>query len=99
MKVFSYTNNFNFFLLILQISLYFSLCLCSQVTEELGFCTDQDLNRMATLGGIKDSSASSENSLELDSLARFAVDEHNKKEVLLFILIHTVSLCLYMCRL
>ncbi|KAK1383627.1 hypothetical protein POM88_021362 [Heracleum sosnowskyi] len=35
---------------------------------------------MATLGGIKDSSASSQNSLELDCLAHFAVDEHNKKE-------------------
>ncbi|KAK1369505.1 hypothetical protein POM88_035597 [Heracleum sosnowskyi] len=37
---------------------------------------------MTTLGGIKYSSASSQNSLELDCLAHFAVDEHNKKETL-----------------
>jgi hypothetical protein len=35
---------------------------------------------MATLGGVHDSQ-SSQNSAEIDSLARFAVDEHNKKEV------------------
>ena len=35
---------------------------------------------MATLGGVHDSQ-SSQNSVEIDSLARFAVDEHNKKEV------------------
>ncbi|KAK6936915.1 Cystatin domain [Dillenia turbinata] len=34
---------------------------------------------MATVGGITESKGS-ENSLEIDSLARFAVDEHNKKE-------------------
>ncbi|KAB5565011.1 hypothetical protein DKX38_005065 [Salix brachista] len=39
-----------------------------------GFCPD----KMATLGGVHDSQ-SSQNSAEIDSLARFAVDEHNKK--------------------
>uniref|UniRef100_A0A6N2M6M4 Cysteine proteinase inhibitor n=1 Tax=Salix viminalis TaxID=40686 RepID=A0A6N2M6M4_SALVM len=34
---------------------------------------------MATLGGVHDSEAS-QNSVEIDSLARFAVEEHNKKE-------------------
>ncbi|XP_034921218.1 cysteine proteinase inhibitor 12 [Populus alba] len=34
---------------------------------------------MATLGGVKDSEAS-QNSVEIENLARFAVDEHNKKE-------------------
>lgn len=34
---------------------------------------------MTTLGGIHDSH-SSQNSLEIESLARFAVDEHNKKQ-------------------
>ncbi|KAJ6428186.1 hypothetical protein OIU84_023577 [Salix udensis] len=34
---------------------------------------------MATLGGVHDSKAS-QNSVEIDSLARFAVEEHNKKE-------------------
>ncbi|KAI3937650.1 hypothetical protein MKW98_027992 [Papaver atlanticum] len=32
------------------------------------------------LGGVRDCNESSENSLETESLARFAVDEHNKKE-------------------
>lgn len=32
-----------------------------------------------TLGGLRDSE-SSQNSIEIDSLGRFAVDEHNKKE-------------------
>lgn len=35
---------------------------------------------MATLGGIRESQGT-QNSLEVDNLARFAVDEHNKKEV------------------
>jgi hypothetical protein len=35
---------------------------------------------MATLGGVHDSEAS-QNSVEIENLARFAVDEHNKKEV------------------
>ncbi|KAE8676335.1 Cysteine proteinase inhibitor 6 [Hibiscus syriacus] len=34
---------------------------------------------MATLGGISQAEASA-NSLEIQNLARFAVDEHNKKE-------------------
>ncbi|KAH7837280.1 hypothetical protein Vadar_011974 [Vaccinium darrowii] len=34
---------------------------------------------MATLGGIKEAEGSA-NSLEVDNLARFAVDDHNKKE-------------------
>ncbi|KAI5682829.1 hypothetical protein M9H77_04057 [Catharanthus roseus] len=36
--------------------------------------------QMATLGGIHDSHSSSANSSEVDGLARFAVEEHNKKE-------------------
>nr|CAH57538.1 cysteine protease inhibitor [Populus tremula]CAH57543.1 cysteine protease inhibitor [Populus tremula]CAH57544.1 cysteine protease inhibitor [Populus tremula]CAH57558.1 cysteine protease inhibitor [Populus tremula]CAH57563.1 cysteine protease inhibitor [Populus tremula] len=40
-----------------------------------GFCQE----KMATLGGVHDSQ-SSQNSAEIDGLARFAVDEHNKKE-------------------
>lgn len=75
---------------LLQFSIYFSLILCLQFqNKQLGFCTEQqeeDLATMAaTLGGLKDSSASSQNSLELlDGLARFAVEEHNKKEVLIY---------------
>ncbi|CAA3027490.1 cysteine inhibitor 1 [Olea europaea subsp. europaea] len=33
---------------------------------------------MATLGGLRNSAT--QNSLEIDTLARFAIDEHNKKE-------------------
>lgn len=38
-------------------------------------------NEMATVGGIKEVEGSA-NSLEIDSLARFAVDDYNKKHVL-----------------
>ncbi|XP_027342423.1 cysteine proteinase inhibitor-like [Abrus precatorius] len=34
---------------------------------------------MATLGGARDV-AGSQNSVEIDSIARFAVDDHNKKQ-------------------
>ncbi|KAJ6852318.1 putative cysteine proteinase inhibitor 12 [Iris pallida] len=40
---------------------------------------EEELNPMATLGGVRDSKGA-ENSLEAEELARFAVDEHNKKE-------------------
>lgn len=56
---------------------------------------------MATLGGIKDSPAS--NSAEIDGLARFAVDEHNKKEVCvcvvfdLYLLIVNLSFTPWLC--
>ncbi|KAK1278978.1 Cysteine proteinase inhibitor 12 [Acorus gramineus] len=49
-----------------------SLLLFSRVSCE-------GLIRMATLGGVHEKSGS-ENSLETESLARFAIDEHNKKE-------------------
>ncbi|XP_049349114.1 cysteine proteinase inhibitor 6-like isoform X2 [Solanum verrucosum] len=41
-----------------------------------GFCSEE----MATLGGVHDSHDSSQNSDEIQNLAKFAVDEHNKKE-------------------
>ncbi|XP_059653679.1 cysteine proteinase inhibitor 6 isoform X2 [Cornus florida] len=54
--------------------------LCALEFEpQLGFCNQEDLIPMATLGGIQESQ-SSQNSAEIDSLARFAVEEHNKKE-------------------
>ncbi|AET02489.1 putative Cystatin domain-containing protein [Medicago truncatula] len=50
------------------------------VLESSGDCSDFDHAQMATpLGGIQDS-PSSENSLEIESLARFAVDQHNAKQ-------------------
>nr|AWO72930.1 cystatin [Fragaria chiloensis] len=38
------------------------------------------LSEMSTLGGIRDSPAGSENSLETEALGRFAVDDHNQKQ-------------------
>ena len=39
---------------------------------------------MATVGGVREV-AGIENSVQIDNLARFAVEEHNKKEVSLFL--------------
>ncbi|KAL9239907.1 hypothetical protein vseg_014180 [Gypsophila vaccaria] len=51
-----------------------------------GVCSDFESSQqqqipttMATLGGVRDSRGS-ENDAEIESLARFAVDEHNKKQ-------------------
>ncbi|KAK4783061.1 hypothetical protein SAY86_007435 [Trapa natans] len=53
---------------------------------ELGFCSGHqhpqgglDQERMATLGGVHEARGA-ENSVFVEDLARFAVDEHNKKE-------------------
>lgn len=57
-----------------------------QETHTSGFCGEEEENsnnliQMATLGGLQDShSESSQNSVEIDALAQFAVQEHNKKE-------------------
>ena len=40
---------------------------------------ERERERMAALGGNRDV-AGSQNSLEIDGLARFAVEEHNKKQ-------------------
>jgi len=69
------------------------------VLESSGDCSDFDHAQMATpLGGIHDS-PSSENSLEIESLARFAVDQHNTKQVpfIIFFLIcqKKKSICCY----
>lgn len=59
---------------------------------------------MAKVGGIKEAEGSA-NSLEVDNLAKFAVDEHNKKEVFfpLFSLSHIYNnmaklLCLILVK-
>ncbi|KAH7843533.1 hypothetical protein Vadar_017845 [Vaccinium darrowii] len=50
---------------------------------ELGFCGDEVLIRMKPVaGGVRDS-VGMQNSVEIESMGRFAVDEHNKKEELL----------------
>ncbi|CAA7016232.1 unnamed protein product [Microthlaspi erraticum] len=62
-----------FLLLFIVFSL--SIFSSSVIASELGFCNEE----MALLGGVRDVPAN-ENSGEVESLARFAVDEHNKKE-------------------
>lgn len=48
---------------------------------ELGFCGEDGLIRMKPVaGGVRDS-VGMQNSVEIESMGRFAVDEHNKKEV------------------
>lgn len=68
---------FGALLLLLLLLLFSSFVVPDQ---NLGFCPEQQHSdnqdiQMATLGGLRDSSA------EIDSLARFAVDQHNNKEV------------------
>ncbi|KAG5227750.1 hypothetical protein OIU76_017290 [Salix suchowensis] len=57
--------------------LLFSLTGTVTITSYPSFNFSDD--KMATLGGVHDSEAS-QNSVQIDSLARFAVEEHNKKE-------------------
>lgn len=82
MRVFR--NTTLLFALILSLSFLFSAFGLSETGG--GFCGEEEekksnLIEMATLGGIRDSHASSQNSDEIHNLAKFAVDEHNKKEV------------------
>nr|XP_016493981.1 PREDICTED: cysteine proteinase inhibitor 6-like isoform X2 [Nicotiana tabacum] len=81
MRVFR--NTTLLFALILSLSFLFSAFGLSETGG--GFCGEEEekksnLIEMATLGGIRDSHASSQNSDEIHNLAKFAVDEHNKKE-------------------
>jgi len=61
---------------LLTLAAVLTLTITPLISASGGFCQE----KMATLGGVHDSQ-SSQNSAEIDSLARFAVDEHNKKEV------------------
>jgi hypothetical protein len=57
-----------------------SLATLSPYSESKGLC------EMATLGGVHESQGgASQNSAEIEGLARFAVEEHNKKEVFIVI--------------
>lgn len=69
-----------FLLLLIVFSL--SIFISSLVASELGFCNEE----MALPGGVRDVPAN-QNSGEVESLARFAVDEHNKKEVPISVII------------
>ncbi|XP_057766960.1 cysteine proteinase inhibitor 6 [Salvia miltiorrhiza] len=53
--------------------------------SDLGFCSDQLNDNMATLGAPRDSTA------DLHSLAKFAVDHHNNKENALLELVRVVK--------
>lgn len=49
---------------------------------------NQDPIKMATLGGVHESQGgAAQNSVEIEGVARFAVDEHNKKEVSILIFV------------
>ncbi|XP_043718873.1 cysteine proteinase inhibitor A isoform X2 [Telopea speciosissima] len=70
-------NRFNYrsssvLLLLSIVVFFFAFC-------ELGSCSDDNLIKMTTLGGVREVEGF-QNSLEIDELGRFAVDEHNKKE-------------------
>ncbi|XP_072955221.1 cysteine proteinase inhibitor A-like [Typha angustifolia] len=54
-----------------------ALVLCCLTTSVMGGGAKAARNLM---GGVCDSKPGMENSLEMEDLARFAVDEHNKKE-------------------
>ncbi|KAL0911535.1 hypothetical protein M5K25_019683 [Dendrobium thyrsiflorum] len=64
-------------------SIVFLLCFFSSFALIIGFhqgVGDEDqVIAMATLGGVRDVE-NNQNSVEIEELARFAVDEHNKKE-------------------
>ncbi|KAI3681054.1 hypothetical protein L6452_35836 [Arctium lappa] len=76
-------QRYNYILQFLLLLVLLSSSLLNSFAKQSTFCsTEEDLldsNPMATtLGGLQNSSAS--NSADTDSLARFAVQEHNKKE-------------------
>ncbi|KAK6117491.1 hypothetical protein DH2020_048769 [Rehmannia glutinosa] len=88
MRALPFTNILVFAGLILLLSSSFVVSLNPE--QNLGFCAEQQHNdqpviQMATLGGVSDSNA------EIDSLARFAVDQHNDKENTLLELVRVVK--------
>ncbi|XP_027103415.1 cysteine proteinase inhibitor 6-like [Coffea arabica] len=74
-------------------------CRQQEQQHNLGFCGEEEeefadqLIRMATVGGLHDSTSpsSQQNNSEIDALARFAIQEHNKKENALFELVRVVE--------
>lgn len=70
-----------------------------QQQHNLGFCGEEEkgiadhLIRMATVGGLQDSTSpsSQQNNSDIDALAQFAIQEHNKKENALFELVRVVE--------
>ncbi|TXG70230.1 hypothetical protein EZV62_005165 [Acer yangbiense] len=69
---------------------------CGWFTE-LGLCSEEDNLIKMKLGGVHDCKGS-QNSAEIESLARFAVQEHNKKQVFFFFffsLLNFINLVLF----
>lgn len=64
---------------VISVSVLVLVLLCSVC--ELGHCLERSSVLQMRLGGIHDCKGS-QNSAEIDSLARFAVQEHNKKAVI-----------------
>jgi hypothetical protein len=79
-------SNTRFFLAAL-LSLVLLLCAVS----ELGHCSGEESAIRMKLGGVHDCKGS-QNSAEIENLARFAVQEHNNKEVCLLSLYPLISL-------
>ncbi|GFP84912.1 cysteine proteinase inhibitor 6 [Phtheirospermum japonicum] len=82
-------NILSVFCLILLFSVSFVVSINPQ--KNLGFCADQQSTdktvvQMATLGGVRDTNAA-----EIDSLARFSVDQHNQKQNALLELVRVVK--------
>lgn len=61
---------------------------------QLGFCRDDPFIKVETLGGSCDYKGS-ENDFEIESLGRFAVEEHNRKEVLVDLTLFYFDLVLF----
>lgn len=75
-------NSHSSTLSLLLLLLFFSWIIVLAGNASAHFCAEQDdpLLMASTLGGVHDSQGAS-NSTDVDELARFAVEEHNKKEV------------------
>ncbi|KAL3629099.1 hypothetical protein CASFOL_026321 [Castilleja foliolosa] len=81
---------FNIFVFV-GLILIFPLSFVVSDQQNLGFCADQQITderaaQMSTLGGVRDTNAT-----ETDSLARFAVDQHNNKQNALLELVRVVK--------
>lgn len=70
-----------------------SLVLVLCAVSELGHCSGEEPVLKMKLGGVHDCKGS-QNSAEIDNLARFAVQEHNNKEVCLSVFFPSISLSL-----
>jgi hypothetical protein len=61
----------------------------------LSILCEKSIAMANTLGGVRDTPVSEENSVQHDELARFAVEEHNKKEVSIFLHFSNCELLLF----